>query len=127
MLPMKTLKENSDSIKKRRHTSPRNNINSQKPVKQRKYNTLNKYYKSKEWKKLRDEYISQHMLCEECLANDIITPATDCHHVIPFSTGRTDEERWQLLLDWNNLKSLCKKCHIRIHELSKQHLSMTNL
>lgn len=124
MLPMKTLKENSDSIKKRRHTSPRNNINSQKPVKQRKQNTLNKYYKSKEWKKLREEKIKECPLCEECLANDIINPATDVHHVIPFSYGKTDEERWQLLLDYTNLKSLCKKCHIRIHELSKQHLAL---
>ena len=37
--PMKTPKENNDSIKRRRHESPRNNVNSSKSTRQRRKNT----------------------------------------------------------------------------------------
>ena len=117
---MKHKKESTDSIKMRRQYSPRN---STKPIRKRKSElnstSLNKFYKSKEWRSTRDDYIEQHPFCEQCLMNGIVKPATDVHHIVPFSQGRTDEERWQLLLDFSNLRALCKKCHHRVHELGE--------
>ena len=113
--PMKTPKENNDSIKRRRHESPRNNVNSSKPTKQRRKNTWNKFYKSKLWKELRDKKLHDQPICEECIKNDIIKAAATVHHIIPFSKAATDEERWRLFLDYYNLQSLCNECHRRIH------------
>ena len=74
-----------------------------------------KYYNSKWWKRLRHSYITNHPLCEECAKEGRSTPAEEVHHVIPFLTGNTDEERWDLLLDPDNLESLCLDCHQKIH------------
>ena len=78
-----------------------------------------KYYNSKAWYTLRNSYIREHPLCEECLAKDKIKPAEEVHHIIPFSQGANQEERWELLLDTDNLISLCHDCHKEKH---KDHL-----
>lgn len=74
-----------------------------------------KYYNSLMWKKLRNSYIRKNPLCEVCLSKDIITPAEHIHHRIPFLTGLTEEQRWSLLLDVDNLMSVCRSCHNEIH------------
>lgn len=92
-----------------------------KEINQRNENTPNrelrhKYYNTTEWKKLREAYLKQHPVCEECLNKGKVTPAEDIHHRIsPFKNGECNKA---LLLDYNNLMSLCKKCHNMIH--SKQ-------
>lgn len=73
------------------------------------------YYNSKYWRNLRNEYYREHPICEECLAKGIYTPTDDIHHKIPFLKGTTEQQRWQLLLDKNNLMSLCKEHHINKH------------
>lgn len=75
-----------------------------------------KFYNSKSWKTLRNSYIRSYPLCERCLENNIITPAEHVHHKREFLSGNTDEERWQLLLDTDNLMSVCIKCHKEIHK-----------
>lgn len=72
-------------------------------------------YNSIHWQKLRNMYIHEHPLCERCLANGRSVAAEEVHHKKPFSTGATIDERWSLLLDVNNLMSLCKDCHHAIH------------
>ena len=59
-----------------------------------------------EWRKIRNRYIKAHPLCEECLANGKITPATEVHHILPVNHGGSNDE--------TNLKSLCKPCHSKI-------------
>ena len=59
------------------------------------------------WKRIRDRYVSQHPLCEQCLEHGILRPVEEVHHKIPLVEGGTHEE--------NNLISLCKECHARIH------------
>lgn len=90
-----------------------------KPTKQKiEYKQLpntNKYYSSKYWKHLRQSFITQHPLCYDCLLKGISRPAEHIHHVIPFERGITDEEKWDLLLDPNNLVSLCQECHTQRH------------
>ena len=84
-------------------------------------NTVNRidysvYYRSHVWHDLRNSYIREHPLCEECLSNGIIKPAEEVHHLIPFSQGANAEERWNLFLDADNLQSLCHTCHKEKHK-----------
>jgi len=80
-----------------------------------------KYYGSKAWKDLRNAYITQHPLCENCLLEGRSTAAEEVHHKKPFLTGITDDDKWMLLLDPFNLTSLCKECHKKIHNQMRQY------
>jgi len=78
-------------------------------------NTSGTYYNTKQWKNLRNYYIRRHPLCEVCLEHDIITPANEVHHKVPFMSGTTDEDKYSLLVDEDNLLSVCYSCHDKIH------------
>lgn len=72
-----------------------------------------KAYRSTQWRKLRVTYLKQHPLCEECLKFGKVTPATSVHHIkSPFKGGETNQH---LLLDYDNLMSVCHECHAEIH------------
>ena len=58
------------------------------------------------WKRIRDRYIKEHPLCEECRRQGRLTPAEEVHHVLPLSHGGTNS--------MDNLMSLCTSCHSRI-------------
>lgn len=58
------------------------------------------------WKRIRDSYISQHPLCEECEKKGKLTKAEEVHHILPLSRGGTH--------DRSNLMALCKPCHSAI-------------
>jgi 5-methylcytosine-specific restriction protein A len=76
-----------------------------------------KAYNNTAWRKLRDEHIRNFPLCDNCLANGKVVPAEDVHHkVSPFRNG---EINWTLLLDPDNLQSLCRKCHGEEHAAEK--------
>lgn len=81
-----------------------------------------KYYNSKYWKRLRNIFIMQHPLCYDCALNGISKPADEVHHIKPFMTGKDDNDKWNLLLDPNNLVSLCSKCHHERHRKINQPL-----
>ena len=57
----------------------------------------------REWRRIRNWYISLNPMCERCAAAGRITPAREVHHIIPLSEGGTH--------DVENLMSLCKSCH----------------
>ena len=59
------------------------------------------------WKRIRDRYASQHPFCELCFEKGILVPVEEVHHKIPLSEGGTHDK--------DNLISLCKPCHSRIH------------
>jgi len=72
-----------------------------------------KAYNNTAWRKMRDTYLHEHPICEECLKKGKITPAEDIHHKkSPFKGG---EINYGLLLDYDNLMAVCKKCHQAIH------------
>ena len=72
-----------------------------------------KAYNNPEWRKLRDIYIKEHPLCEDCLDKGKVVPAEDVHHIrSPFQNGECNKA---LLLDYNNLMALCKQCHNKRH------------
>jgi 5-methylcytosine-specific restriction enzyme A len=72
-------------------------------------------YNTTRWTELRLEYLRNNPLCEPCLERDIIKSAIDVHHKIPISTGTNMIERQTLGFDPNNLMSVCKDCHKKIH------------
>ena len=78
-------------------------------------------YNNIQWRKMRDSYLKLHPLCEECLRKGKITPAEDVHHIrSPFSKG---DVNYTLLLDYDNLMSVCKNCHADIHNKQLGHVN----
>lgn len=77
--------------------------------------TKAQYYGQTAWKKLRQRKLQDQPLCELCLARGIVKTATDCHHAIKFFDQFTPDLRQTLLLDYDNLVSLCEDCHNKIH------------
>lgn len=57
------------------------------------------------WDKARSVYLRDHPLCEECLRNGRITPATVVDHIIPHRGDR------KLFWDQTNWQVMCKACH----------------
>ena len=72
-----------------------------------------KAYQSADWRKARESYMHSNPLCEECLKKGKVTPATSVHHIkSPFKNGEVNRF---LLLDNENLMSVCHECHADIH------------
>lgn len=80
-----------------------------------------KFYSTDEWKKLRLAKLYETQLCEVCSAKgriekrEILTLAEDVHHLRSFMKGGNYNEQAMLFFDYNNLCSICKKCHSEIH------------
>lgn len=60
-----------------------------------------------EWKRIRENYIKVHPLCEMCLREEKYTPVNEVHHILPISKGGTN--------DRSNLMSVCRSCHNKLH------------
>ena len=67
---------------------------------------VNKKY-GRAWKRIRDRYAAAHPLCEMCLKEGRLTPVDEVHHIVPISQGGTHAR--------DNLMSLCRSCHTKIH------------
>ena len=72
-------------------------------------------YNTSKWRKLRDAKLLNNPLCEVCLANNIITPADDIHHIISFLSTNDQLKRLELAYNYDNLQSICRKCHQKEH------------
>ncbi|AYC54141.1 HNH endonuclease signature motif containing protein [Bacillus licheniformis] len=68
-----------------------------------------KFYSSKEWQNLRQTKLNQQPLCEQCLKQGHVTPATIVHHIIE------TKKDWSKRLDFDNLESVCAACHNKLH------------
>ena len=73
-----------------------------------------KIYDTTKWRKLRLAKLVTSPLCEMCLAIDIITPAIDIHHIDSFMNYE-GLKRLDKAFNYDNLQSLCKECHQKIH------------
>lgn len=111
-------------------TMPTLNLN-KKPKKDTHHNQTpnrelrQKYYNTTEWRKLRESYMKQHPVCEECLNKGKITPATSVHHkTSPFKNGNCNKA---LFLDYNNLEAVCHECHAEIHNKEQGHISVQDV
>lgn len=58
-----------------------------------------------QWRVFREAYLRKHPLCVDCLADRIITVATEPHHI------QKVRDRLDLRLDERNLMALCKPHH----------------
>lgn len=61
---------------------------------------------AREWRRVRDRYITEHPLCEVCKKLGFIRIAEEVHHILPLGQGGTHNE--------DNLMALCKSCHSSI-------------
>lgn len=70
-----------------------------------------KLYQSAAWKKLRQSKLMTNPLCELCTKEGKVVPAIDVHHIYsPFDFPNKGYE-----LDVDNLISLCKEHHSKLH------------
>lgn len=76
---------------------------------------IQKYYNCDRWRKLRISKLMNNPLCEMCLANEVVRQADEVHHIVKYSSGKTEDEKNRLAYDYENLMSLCKECHRMIH------------
>lgn len=67
------------------------------------------------WVMLRRSKLTACPLCEDCLARDIVTPATEVHHIKPVEDALTAADKEALMFDPHNLRSLCRACHLAAH------------
>lgn len=74
-------------------------------------------YQSKTWKLLRHSKIIHDPCCEVCAMRGIIKIADEVHHLRSFMTAEDQEERLLLAYDYDNLISVCRQCHNRIHNI----------
>jgi 5-methylcytosine-specific restriction protein A len=82
-------------------------------------------YNTTEWRKLRETYLKQHPVCEECLNKGKVTPATSVHHKeSPFKKGEINRH---LFLDYNNLMSVCHECHADIHNREQGNVTIQDV
>lgn len=59
----------------------------------------------KTWERLRKMYLREHPLCEDCLEEEKIEPATEVHH------KQKVKDHPELRLVKSNLRALSKECH----------------
>lgn len=78
--------------------------------------TYRKLINSKRWKVLRYQKLQSQALCECCKQKNIITLATEIHHIIPVESVTTEREMSLLMFDFDNLMSICHECHAEIHK-----------
>lgn len=76
-------------------------------------------YSRKEWRYVRDIKFRANPICEKCLEDGIVTPTKEIHHIDSFMNYE-GEMRWSKAFDYNNLMSLCTKCHNDIHKAQGQ-------
>nr|DAF12565.1 MAG TPA: HNH endonuclease [Caudoviricetes sp.] len=75
----------------------------------------NEVYTSTKWRKLRLAHLQLHPLCELCQKEGKVVPAVDVHHITSFMSTNDHLKRIYLAYDPNNLMSLCKECHQKVH------------
>ena len=64
----------------------------------------NPFYNSRAWRKLSRDFRQCNPLCTVCFKKGIVKRAAVVDHIIPIRMGGEP-------LDWDNLQSLCHKCH----------------
>lgn len=80
--------------------------------KNKRYDYLrSKTYNTSRWRRLSKAKKTESPLCEKCKRAFV----QQVHHITPWLRGATDDEKLELFFDYDNLMSLCKKCHDEMH------------
>jgi len=77
---------------------------------------VQRFYWSAAWLKLRRYHLAHNPLCEHCKIAGHLVRATIVHHRIPLKIGAN------ISLHDENLESLCKSCHSRLHTVGGEGL-----
>nr|AIF26666.1 hypothetical protein [uncultured bacterium fosmid pJB83B9] len=72
-------------------------------------------YDTVRWRRTRELKFLNNPICEMCEKKGRITPTEEIHHVVSFMSTADPMERRALAFDFDNLMSLCSKCHHEIH------------
>lgn len=85
--------------------------------------TYRRLIQSPRWRALRNAYLAEHPMCEECAAQTPpIRRAANCvHHVVPVESARSEDEAATLCYLYSNLRALCTQCHSNIHAAERSH------
>lgn len=81
---------------------------------------IQKIYNTSKWQRLRNAHLMAHPLCENCLANNKVTPATCVHHKHIISAVEDELSMIDTALDPYNCMSLCSDCHTKMHTLARR-------
>lgn len=76
-------------------------------------NFAKEFYAGKTWRIKSKTYRKLHPLCERCLKRGIYKRAECVHHKIHIDENNYMDQ--QILLNDNNLESLCGDCHAKEH------------
>lgn len=74
-----------------------------------------KVYNKSLWRNLRNLHLREHPLCEICSREGRVTPGTDVHHKLTFTSAANAAERDRIAYDPDNLLTVCDRCHQRLH------------
>lgn len=77
-----------------------------------------RYYaliRTRRWRMLRIEKLSETPWCEECLRHGRLRGATEVHHITPIQSAGTMQGMAALAYDKRNLMSVCEECHLELH------------
>ena len=85
--------------------------------------TYNRLINSTRWSAIRVRQLAEHPFCELCAKKGVYyqTGATEVHHIIPVDSARTEEEAERLAYSPDNLSSLCRACHSKLHAAERSH------
>lgn len=78
-----------------------------KPARTEKRESACKRGYGRDWQRLRLSHLADHPLCVPCGENGLTVEATEVDHRTPHKGDRA------LLMDPDNLTSMCKACHSR--------------
>ena len=78
------------------------------------------------WQDCRTDYKRLYPICQRCqyfnMVDDRSTKNLEVHHIKALETGKTRLEQLELLVDFNNLLTLCKTCHDKFSALERLNL-----
>ncbi len=74
-----------------------------------------KIYSKSRWQRLKKLYLSEHPLCEVCLARGRYEPATSVHHKYSFTLMTDYDSAMRVAFDESNLCAICDRCHGIVH------------
>lgn len=74
-------------------------------------------YNDPRWRPLREQVMARDGgLCQECLKQGRLTPATQVHHLVsPFIVGLPPSDFEFYAWNMDNLEAICHECHAAIH------------
>ncbi len=78
-------------------------------------------YNSREWMELKTAKLRSQPMCERCQERGFEVLAQCVHHRHPIEESSSLGEMKRWAFDWDNLQSLCFRCHGEVHRQLGSH------